>query len=395
MTTSLRRIGLNLLYLVPGEVGGTEIYARNLLAAMTEVEPNLEVVAYVGPEAADWLDRGDLGPSVTTVVAPGPSRAKPLRALAETTWLPWRAGRDRVELLHSFGTTSPPVSLVPSVVTIHDLIYRHYPNTFSRANRLGLRALVPLGARAARRVIADSQAGRLDICETLGIDSAKVDVVELGFGQPTSVDPTARPELADRFRLGEGPIVLTVSAALEHKNLQRLIEAFAVVTRDRDATLVVVGHPGREQAQLVSLAAGLGVSKRTVFTGWVERRDLEGLYAAADVFAYPSLMEGFGMPVLEAMHRDVAVACSNLSALPEVAGDAAEQFDPRSRDSIAAAIARLLDDLPRRQQLIERGRIRQAAFSWERTARQTLDVYERALSPVLSAAPVRASIARH
>jgi glycosyltransferase involved in cell wall biosynthesis len=116
-----------------------------------------------------------------------------------------------------------------------------------------------------------------------------------------------------------------------------------------------------------------------VFTGWIDQPDLEGLFALAQVFVYPSLMEGFGMPVLEAMAREVPVACSNLSALPEVAGDAAELFDPRDPAAIAAAVERLLNDPARRAELIERGRARPPLFTWERAAEGTLESYARAM----------------
>jgi glycosyltransferase involved in cell wall biosynthesis len=169
-----------------------------------------------------------------------------------------------------------------------------------------------------------------------------------------------------------------VSAALRHKNLERLLEAFARLAAGRDVRLVVAGHAGLEQERLENSAAALGIAERVLFTGWIEQPDLEGLFAAARAFAYPSLMEGFGMPVLEAMARGVPVACSAASALPEVVGDAAELFDPRDAAAIAAAIERLLDDPARRSELVARGRERPAEFTWERAAQGTLGSYRRA-----------------
>ena len=375
----LNRLGVNLLYLVPGQVGGSEIYARNLLHAVHELRPELELVVYVGPEAVETLSTEPWAAAATFVPSPLRSSNKPLRVASELTWLPARLRRDRVDLLHSLGTTSPPLCPVPSVVTVLDLIYRHFPETFPLASRLGLRALVPTGARRADRVIAISQAGKRDLIDTLGLEPGNVDVVYLGFGMSPAADPLPEAELRDRYGLGDGPVVLTISAALRHKNLERLIRAFARVTAAHDAHLVVVGHSGLEQDALRAAADAQGIADRVVFTGWVDDAVVEGLYAVATVFAYPSLLEGFGLPLLEAMRRDVPVACSNVSALPEVAGDAAELFDPHDDNAIARAVARLLVDAERRGELIARGRERWPQFTWERAARETLAVYDRVL----------------
>jgi glycosyltransferase involved in cell wall biosynthesis len=375
----LRRLGFNLLYLVPGEVGGSEVYARNLLRAIHGARPELELVAYVGREALESLAAEPWAERARFVVSPAPSRRKPFRVAAELTWLPARARRDRVELLHSLGTTSPIVCPVPSVVSVLDVIYHHFPETFPAASRLGLRLVVPAGARRARRVIAISHAGKRDLVETLRLEPDRIEVVHLGFMEPPVAEPAPEDQLRARYGLAAGPIVLSVAAALRHKNLARLVEAFATAQEGRDASLVIVGHAGLDTERLRGQAQQLGIGARVHFTGWIDDAELEGLYRCASAFVYPSLMEGFGMPVLEAMYRGVAVACSNVSAMPEVAGDAAELFDPAEPDAIAAALTRLLDDPVRREQLVARGHERWKAFSWERAAEETLDVYERAL----------------
>lgn len=376
----LRRVGINLLYLVPNEVGGSEVYARRLLDALRSIRPDLELVVYADSKVVEVLRLERWADVVKFVSSPTSSRSKALRIAAELTWLPARLRRDGIDILHSLGTTAPPLCPVPSVVTVLDLIYQHFPETFPRASRLGLRLVVPLAARRAQRVIALSQAGKEDLVATLGIDPARVDVVHLGFGTPELPDPTAEPVLRMRYGISDGPLVVTVSSALRHKNLGRLLDAFARVQGRHAATLVVVGHAGRDLDVLRRRADALDVGDRVVFTGWLDGRDLEGFYRAATVFVYPSLMEGFGMPLLEAMRREAPVACSDSSALPEVAGDAAEYFNARNSDSIAAAIDRLLSDEQRRKQLVELGRRRHALFSWERTASATLAVYQRALT---------------
>ena len=377
---ALPRLGLNLLYLVPGEVGGSEIYARNLIPALRAKRPDLELVAYVGPEAVESLRGEPWADGMRFVVSPVRSRVKPLRVAAEMTWLPARVRRDGVGLLHSLGTTTPIFCPVPSVVSVLDVIYHHFPETFPRASRWGLRAVVPAGARRAQRVIAISHAGKGDVAGTLGIDPAKIDVVHLGFGMKQSAAPTPAPEVRERFGVDGHPLVLTVSSALRHKNLDRLLAAFSQVARDRPEMLVLVGHGGLDQEALRERAAALGIGDRVAFTGWIDDSDLEGLYATAEVFVFTSLMEGFGMPVLEAMRRGVPVACSGVSALPEVAGDAAELFDPYDVDAIAAAVRRLLESPEHRAALVARGRERCLEFTWERAADETLATYARALA---------------
>lgn len=353
------RIGLNLLYLVPGAVGGTEIYARGLVAALADLRPDDEFVAFAGVEAAPTFD---FPANVTTTRLPVRAANKPLRIAAELTLLPAAARRARVDLLHSVGTTSPLVTPCPSVVTIHDLIYEHFPGTFPKASRLGLKALVGPGARRATRVHAISGFTKRDVIERLRVPAERIDVVLNGYGIAAPAQPTPAAGLRERLGLGDDRVVLCVSAALEHKNLGRLIEAMQEI----DARLVIAGHAGRERL------AGEGV----VFTGWVEDADLEGLYELATCAVYPSLFEGFGMPALEAMARGVPLACSNATSLPEVTGDAAVLFDPRDVGAMRDAIRRVLDDPP--ADLVERARERAREFTWERCARGVWEVYEKA-----------------
>jgi glycosyltransferase involved in cell wall biosynthesis len=309
-----------------------------------------------------------------------PAAVKPARAAAELTLLPLAAARERVDLLHSLGTTSPLVTGRPSVVTILDLIYEHFPAAFPPAARLGLKALVGPGARRADRVIAISAAVKQDVVDRLRVPADRVDVVHLGFGMQREAQPTLEPELRMRLGLGDGPVVLCVSAALVHKNLERLVDAFGRLGAELPAArLVIAGHAGRERETLMAHARAGGVGDRVVLTGWVDAADLEGLYALAACCTYPSLHEGFGLPVLEAFARGVPVACSDATSLPEVAGDAAELFDPRDLDAMAAAVRRVLTDRARAAELVGRGRDRAGAFTWEAAAKGVLRTYALAL----------------
>ena len=375
----MTRIGLNLLYLVPGKVGGTEIYARRLVHALAEARPDWTWVVYCGSDAVDALERENWPATVQIKRSARPSADKAARAALELSWLPFQAARDDVDLLHSLGTTSPLVTRCPRVVTIHDLIYLHFPETFPISGRLALKMLVGPGARRSDRVIADSEAGKHDIVTNLGVPPDRIDVAYLGCNI-TRVAKTPATEIRTRFALGNKQVCLCVSAALVHKNLAALIVAFGrLAARRPDISLVIAGHAGRERDLLRALADDTGNGDRICLTGWVSDADLEGLYAVASCCVYPSLLEGFGLPVLEAMGRGVPLACSNASSLPEVAGDAAELFDARVDGAIESAIERLLDDHQHAAKLVRRGHERVGLFTWERCASDTIASYQRIL----------------
>jgi glycosyltransferase involved in cell wall biosynthesis len=366
-----RRIGLNLLFLVPGETGGSEIYVRHLIPRLAELRPDLELVAFVNREGGG----AELGAvEVVEVGVSGRSRAR--RVLAEQRRLPRLARRHRIDLLHSPGTSAPRRPGVVSVVTILDVIYLRHPEAHTLPMRLGMRVIVPLAARGADRVITISHAAAAEIAEGLSVPRERIDVTHLG-GRPIGA-ATPEPELRLRLELGDGPLVLSVSARRPHKNLPRLIEAFANVTADEPPLLVLPGYETPFEDELRRRADELEVAERIRFLGWVSDEDLEGLYAAATCFAFPSLAEGFGLPVLEAMQRGVPVACSATGPLPEIGGDAVRYFDPVDVEGMARALSDLLVNQRLRAELAKAGRARARSFTWERTARETVESYERA-----------------
>lgn len=372
------RIGINLMYLVPRGVGGTEIYARRLVAALARERPDAELVCFCGEEAAAELPDPEWPDTVRVERLPVRCARKPLRLAAELGWLPGRARRAGVEVLHSLGTTAPLHSRAVRVTTVHDLIYDWYPGAFPWPARAGLRLVVPRAARRSARVQVSSEATKAEVVDRLGLVPERVDVVPLGLGMRSVDGATEEGALRTRLGLGDAPVLLSVNAALPHKNLDRLLRALPRMSAE--PLLVLAGHAGRESERLRALALELGIADRVRMTGWLANEDLEGLYRLAAAFVYPSLHEGFGMPVLEAMHRGVPVACADATSLPEVAGDAALLFDPRSVEAIAEAADALLSDGARAAELRERGRARAAQFGWERTARAALASYERALA---------------
>jgi glycosyltransferase involved in cell wall biosynthesis len=356
-----------------------EIAARELIPELiAHAPPGMRFTAYVNREAAaapgPW---GELLPAVTVPVR---ARRRAQWVLGEQTLLPALAARDRVSLLHSLASTAPLLGPFRRVVTVHDLIYARFPDAHAGLRDKGMRVLVPAAARRSHRVIADSHSTREDLLELLGLSAELIDVVPLGLGSPARARALAEADTRQRYELGSRPVLLALSAKRPHKNLLALIDALAELAADARPVLVLPGYPTEHEVTLRARAREVGVDEDVRFPAWVSDEELEGLWAIARAFVFPSLYEGFGLPVLEAMARGVPVACSDASSLPEVAGDAALLFDPRSPEQLAGALRRLLDDDGLRERLREAGRARAREFTWERTARMTLDVYARTLA---------------
>jgi glycosyltransferase involved in cell wall biosynthesis len=373
-------VGLNLIFLVPGETGGMEVVARELLPALLNAAPpSMRFTAFVNRETQGAGD-GPWGKLLRAVTVPVNARRRVQWVLGEQALLPPMAARTGVHLLHSLGSTAPLWGPFRRVVTVHDLIYARFPDAHPGIREKGMRVLVPWAARRSDRVIVISRNTREDLVRLVGIARERVDVVPNGLGTVARETPVPERELRARFDLGKRPILLSLSAKRPHKNLGALIGALARIPPDHRPLLVLPGYPTWHEQELRERAASAGVAADVRFLGWVSGAEIEGLWALAEAFVFPSLYEGFGLPVLEAMARGVPVACSNASSLPEVAGDAALMFDPRDSAAIASAIERLLADPAEAARLRALGKARAREFTWERTARLTLDCYSRALA---------------
>jgi glycosyltransferase involved in cell wall biosynthesis len=363
-------VGLNLVFLVPGETGGMETYAREL-ARRLAARDDLRVTAFVSRAAAGFAEA-----DVQVLDVDPRNRAEWVRG--EQQHLPRAADRAGCDVVHSLASTAPWHGKAARVTTIHDLNYKLVPDTHFGLRGLGMRLLVPAAARRSHRLIAISQSTRRDLVEHLKVPAAKIDVVPQGAAPPGPATP--EPQLRARLGLGDRPVILSASAKRPHKNVGRLLDALGGIPPERRPLLVVPGYPTPYEAELRERAQAAGVAADVVWPAWLDDADLEGLYALATLVAFPSLYEGFGLPVLEAMLRGVPVACSDRSSLPEVAGDAALLFDPEDANAIRAALERLLGDAALRADLVAKGRERARHFTWERTADGTAAAYARALS---------------
>ena len=304
------------------------------------------------------------------------------RSRAAWTWLelgavPVAAARAGVEVLHSpanFGALAGPFA---RVLTLHDVLFRRHPELLTRAMRLGTELLLPPAVRRAHGLITVSEASRDDIVELLGVPAERVDVVPNGWTPPREAGDAARA----RALLGAGdrPVVLSVASDLPQKNLSLLVDALALLGQPDRPLVVLAGH-GTDSGALAERAAGAEVADDLRPLGSVDATTLEDLYAAAAMVITTTRAEGFGLPVLEALGRGVAVAASDLPVLREVAGDCALWFAPGDAAGAAAALRHAAEGHPVLARLGGAGRSRARAFTWHAAAGRTWETYERALA---------------
>jgi glycosyltransferase involved in cell wall biosynthesis len=322
---------------------------------------------------------------------------RPMARIAwEQTALSLWSRRLGLDLLHATVNVSPWFAGCPAVVTVPDLSFLRYPEAFPPFQRLYLRTQTRRSVHAARRVIAISAATQRDVVELLDVPAERVDVVHVGIDETFSPAPAGQVE-AFRRQKGLPPrFILYVGTLEPRKNLVRLVQAFQQVKArpehgdragaNQDLKLVLGGGEGWYYQDIFDEVARLDLEGEVMFPGYVPNQELAWWYRAAAVFAYPSLMEGFGLPVGEALACGTPVVTSDLSSLPEVAGDAALLVDPTSVDSMADALHRLLVDDDLARELSARGPQQAARFTWHRTALETVAVYRQALVSPRSAA---------
>jgi glycosyltransferase involved in cell wall biosynthesis len=356
------RIGVNALYLIPGGVGGTEIYLRALLRAMAEIDSTNQYYVFTNRETG-----ADLVPKRANFAqAPQRVRAasRPARILWEQTVLPLAAARLRLDVMFNPGFTAPILCPCPQVTVFHDLQHKRHPEYFRWFDLPFWNFFLFWSAHVSRLLLADSESTAADLGRYYRLSETKVRVVRLGVEQELfDIARRRRPE----------PFLLAVSTLHPHKNLDRLLRAFAAFRRERpEFRLVVCGLHGFVTGPLHDLRESLGLAAAVDFPGWILRDAVYDLYARAWAFVYPSLFEGFGLPVLEALAAGVPTACSAIEPLAGIAADAAVLFDPRDPADIAGAMLRITADEGLRRRLQTAGPLQASHFSWRATAEATL-----------------------
>lgn len=366
----------HLLDVRPGfRQAGVSRYIEFLVDALPSASADTFVV-YVGPHSGKTLPRRA---GIRWSRSRLPTGTPEVRIAWEQLIAPASLARDGIDVVHAPVNVSPHFTSRPTVVTVHDLAFRLYPEQYPELKRRYLDALTRRSVEQADQVIAVSANTRSDLLRFYRVNPARVNVI------PNGVDPSLRPvedaERLARFRARHqlpDQFILALSTLQPRKNLIVLLRAWARLDAATRLPLVVAGAPGWKVGPIFDEVRALGIADQVRFTGYAAGDELTLWYSAATLFVYPSLYEGFGLPVLEAMACGTPVISSNASSLPEVAGDAAMLIDPRDVDGMAGAIDRLARDPMLRVELAKRGLERARQFSWARTARETVDVYRLA-----------------
>lgn len=384
----MRKVGINLLWMVPGVVGGSETYTTRLLSGLAEQSSeDLHYTLFTLPQFA--TAHPEFAADFDLAFAPVTGQWKSFRVAGENSWLAAQAKLKKIDLLHHAGGTMPLVHSARPVLTIHDLQYLFYPEYFTRTKLTWLRQMVPRSAEAARVILVPSEFSRRTVIERLNIDPSVVIVVPHGISPREPRGPV--PDLRERYGL-TGPIFLYPAASYPHKNHLLLLEAFKkLLSVHPTALLVLTGARAylesltakQMEARIEEEVRTLGIVDNVRRLGFVPADDLDALYQEAVATVFPSKFEGFGAPVLEAMSRACPVVAANATALPEVVSDNGLLVSPDNAEEWAETMARLIEDEDLRARLAKLGPERAREFAWARSASILEDAYRHALETTL------------
>ncbi|MDF2560597.1 MAG: mfpsA [Microbacterium sp.] len=351
-----------------GTKGGMETYTRELYAAIGRLESPYEFVGYISREGAA-LDTSWFPGRIVESGISGENRFQ--WAWGELTQVARAADRERADLIHSPATLGPRKTAVPTVLTIHDVLYFSHPEHMSTPLYTEpVKWMEKQASRNAARVITISPTSASEITKYLHVPGERIDVVPLAGSAPDGVD---------RAREGEdGPLILAMGNRRPHKNWAALIRAIALVPEGRRARIVITG--GRGDDPLAPIVEEYGVGEWVDLRGWVDDDEVARLYSVATALAIPSFAEGFSLPTIEAMAAGIPTLLSDIDVHRYVGGDAARYFDPTDDTDLARAITEMTASAPLRAQMVEAGYAQAACFSWDRTASETLAVFDRVLA---------------
>jgi glycosyltransferase involved in cell wall biosynthesis len=377
------RVGVNCLFMIPGEVGGAETYLRQTLASMAAGFPDKVLVLFTNREN-DRALREEFSPfgQIRFVNLDFPAMNRYARIVREQVDLPRKVKASGVDVLWSPGYTSPRYLSVPAVTSILDMQYKSHPEDLTPLARFVTDLLVRSACRRSRAIITISEFSKREIVRHTGMRPERIHVTPLAadavFGEP--LPPGELRQRLVRLLGYDGPYLLAVSNTYPHKNIAAAVKAFGEVMYDIPHRLVLVGQPRLGEGAVQKECALLGDRGRLHRLRYLaERSDLRALYQGADIFLLPSLYEGFGLPVLEAMMSGTPVIAARSGAVEEVAGECVEFFDHRKGGDLAAGIMNVLSWRGKeRESFVSRGRVRSREFSWEKTAERTMEALTNA-----------------
>ena len=368
------RIGINALYLLPGRVGGTEVYIRNLVKWLLKIDAENEYFIFINKESAGIFE--EFSPRLNIVMCPIHAQRRPVRVLWEQIALPMQIKKRNIDLLLSAGMTAPFLCPARSVLVLYDLQHVNQPWNFPKVFLFFLKALIYLSAKTSDSIITISEKVKGDIVKHYGIPPERVHAIHIGIdtGSFFIRKPAELKPVMDKYRL-PSRFILYPAASLPHKNHERLLEAFKTVKKEeKTLKLLLTGARDYGYEEIEKKIKELDLKDDVIFMGWLPHEDMPAIYCASTLLIFPSLHEGFGMPVIEAFASGVPVVCSDIEPLKEIAEGAALFIDPYNPESIAEGILKVLNDGKLRQELIKNGLERAKKFRWEVLAEKTLSV---------------------
>lgn len=362
-----------------GYLTGTGRYLAELFRVLPSLSPSDDFLLYLKRDQTDLFPVG--APNARQAVLEDCPLSPSRRVLWELRHFTRRLVEDRVDLYHGPANFLPLRKVCPYVLTLHDMVYFHNPQRTTRFRAKYWQWMIRSTARHADRLITVSEFSKTQVLKYLPIDPDRIRVIHNGVDERYFEPSPAELRAEMRSALGlDSPYILYIGRLDPDKNVTRIVEAFARLCQDglKDCRLVVAGAREYRESEILRAVERHRLGDRVVFTGYVKEEHLLPLYQEASVFCYPSLNEGFGLPVLEAMACSVPVVTSNLSSLPEVAGDCGILVDPFSVDAIARGIEEALGT-ERGRDLGRAGRHRARTFTWHACARRHLAVYREVL----------------
>ena len=384
----MNRIGINLLWLVPGVVGGSETYTTRLLQGLAERSTELDYTLFALPQFGTAYP--ELARTFKTFYAPLRGRSKGARVVAgENSWLALQAARNHIDLMHHAGGTMPLIRVSRPVLTIHDLQYLFYPEYFTRTKLTYLKRMVPRSAEVARLILTPSEYTRRAVIERLSIDPSLV--VTVPHGISLSEGRIVDTDVRQKHGL-DGPFFLYPAATYPHKNHLVLVNGLAQLLKIHPGVkLVLTGPKGwtewktaTDMAERLSREIErLGIGDNVLRLGYVPIKELDGLYQEATAMTFPSRFEGFGAPVLEAMSRGCPVIAADATATPEVVRDAGRLVSADNPDEWCRAMSDVLEDEELRTGMIKAGSERAQDFEWTQSASTLEDCYRFVLETTL------------
>lgn len=377
------RIGVNTLFMVPGDVGGTEVYLRNTLVAMAALQTDDVLVLFTNYEN-DKLLRNDLAeyPAVEFHKVPCSASIRPIRIIVEQLLLPFMAKKNTVDVLWSPGYTAPALCFSPQAVTIHDLQYKSYPEDLTNVERITLDTLIRSACKRCEAIITVSEFSRQEVIKYNLAASDKVFAVLHGVN--TDFSHSAASKISDEDltstlrKMGvEKPFLLCVAHTYPHKNIDKLIDAFCLLEETCTHQLVLVGKARRGEKSVQKSLENVKDISRIIRLSGLSDTELQVLFRQAEIFILPSTYEGFGLPVVEAMMAGTPVITPKMASLPEVGGEYAFYVDSPEPVSLVNQISYVLD-LPEQQKEAHISAACEwaADFTWKSTAHETVKVLE-------------------